>query len=132
MKGFTTSIETESLTNEDFRRVLYTTHNCQLVLMSLKPNEEIGEEVHGVDQFLRCEQGEGVSVLDGVEHPFTDGFAVIVPAGTKHNIMNRSSTQDLKLYTLYAPPHHIKDKVHKTKADSEADENNDHFDGQTS
>lgn len=132
MKGISVSIEKESISNEDFRRVLFTTHNSQLVLMSLNAGEEIGEEVHGVDQFLRCEQGDGVSILDGVEHTFSAGFAVVVPAGTKHNIINCSQDTKLKLYTVYSPPHHLKNKVHKTKAESEADETKDHFDGTVS
>lgn len=132
MKGYSVSIEKESINNDDFRRVLFTTHNSQLVVMSLKPSEDIGEEVHGVDQFLRCEEGDGVSILDGVEYPFSAGFGVIVPAGTKHNIINRSTEKELKLYTVYSPPHHVEDKVHKTKADSQADESKDHFDGKTS
>ena len=100
--------------------------------MSLKPSEDIGEEVHGVDQFLRCEEGTGTSVLDGIEHDFSSGCAVVVPAGTKHNIINRSADRPLKLYTVYAPPHHADGTAHKTKEDSMADESMDHFTGKTS
>lgn len=131
MKGFSIHIEKETRDNDDFRRVLFTTHNSQVVVMSLKPGEDIGEEVHGVDQFLRCEEGNGISILAGVEHDFSDGIAVVVPAGTKHNIKNTSAESPMKLYTVYAPPHHIDGTVHKTKADSEADENKDHFEGKT-
>jgi len=99
--------------------------------MSLKPGEDIGEEVHQLDQFLRVESGEGDAVLDGVTHAIKDGFAIIVPAGTLHNIINTSKEKAMKLYTLYAPPNHIDGTVHKTKADAEADEARDHFDGNT-
>ena len=130
MKPYHTNIEQESL-NNDFRRVLFTTYNTQLVLMSLLPDEEIGEERHGVDQFIRIEAGEGKAVLNGKEFALSDGVAVIVPAGTKHNIIN-TGKKPMKLYTLYAPPNHIDGRVHKTKADAEADEDEDHFDGRTS
>lgn len=130
MKGFITNIEKASLENETFRTVLYTAKNCQLVVMSLKPGEEIGSEVHQLDQFIRCEAGEGKAILDDVENIITDGFAVIVPAGAKHNIINTSSDKPMKLYTVYAPPNHLDGTVHKTKADAEADES-EHFDGKT-
>jgi len=100
------------------------------VVMSLKPLEDIGEEVHQLDQFIRCESGEGKAVLDGEEHVISDGFVVVVPAGTRHNIMNTSRDQALKLYTLYAPPNHKDGVVHKTKAEAMADEG-EHFDGGT-
>ncbi len=129
MNGYTTNIEKATLENELFRKVLYTAKNCQLVVMSLKPNEDIGEETHTLDQFLRCEAGQGKSILNGVEHQFSDGDIVIVPAGTKHNIINLSADRPLKIYTLYAPPNHKDGVIHTTKADAEKDE--EHFDGKT-
>jgi mannose-6-phosphate isomerase-like protein (cupin superfamily) len=130
MKGYITNIEKLSLENPHFRHVLYTATNTQLVVMSLNPNEDIGEETHQLDQFIRCEKGYGKAILDGVEHEISDGFAVIVPAGTKHNIINTSSEDTLKLYSLYSPPNHRDGVIHKTKADAEADEE-EHFDGIT-
>ena len=127
MKGYTTNIEEETLANTDFRRVLYTAKHCQLVLMSLKPGEEIGAEVHQLDQFIRVERGQGKAVLDGAEHALSNGFVIVVPAGAKHNIIN-TGAEPLKLYTLYAPPNHKDGTVHHTKADAEGDE--EHFDGQ--
>ena len=118
MKGFVTNIEKDSLANETFRTVLYTDERVQLVVMSLLPSEDIGEEVHQLDQFLRIESGEGRAVLDGVEHPIRDGFAIVVPKGTRHNIINDSTTSPMKLYTVYAPPDHKDGTVHKTKADA--------------
>ncbi len=97
--------------------------------MSLNPHEDIGTEVHQLDQFIRCEQGEGVAILDGVEHAVTAGIALLVPAGTEHNIMNTSAETDMKLYTVYAPPNHKDGTIHKTKADAEAD--TEKFDGKT-
>lgn len=121
MKGYYGQIEKLTLENSNFRQVLFTGKKTQLVLMSLKPGEEIGEEVHAqVDQFFRFEAGEGKVIIDKQEHEVKDGDAVIVPAGSKHNIVNLSSSQDLKLYTLYSPPNHPDGTVHKTKA--EADE----------
>jgi len=131
MKGYITNIEQASLANNNFRKVLYTDQNLQLVLMSLKPLEDIGEETHQLDQFIRCEVGEGKAVLDGVEHSVGYGFVIVIPAGTKHNIMNTSKDKPMKLYTLYAPPNHKDGTIHKTKADAEADEATDHFDGKT-
>lgn len=130
MKGYITNIEKLSLENEKFREVLYTAKNSQLVLMSLKPNEEIGAESHQLDQFIRCEKGTGKAILDGVEHEISDGFVVMVPSGTKHNIINTSSDNPLKLYTLYSPPNHKDRVIHKTKEEAEADEE-EHFDGKT-
>ena len=130
MRGYIANIEKLSLENEDFRRVLYTAKNSQLVVMSLEPGEDIGEEVHQLDQFIRCEAGTGKAVLDGVEHEISDGFAVVVPAGAKHNIINISPDKPLKLYTLYSPPNHKDGTVHATKADALADEG-EHFDGKT-
>jgi mannose-6-phosphate isomerase-like protein (cupin superfamily) len=131
MKGYVTDIEKTALANEYFRQVLYTDKNVQLVVMSLKPSEDIGEEVHQLDQFIRVEAGEGKSVLDGIEHELKDGYALVIPKGTRHNIINTSGDKPMKLYTLYAPPNHKDGTVHKTKADAEADEG-EHFDGKTS
>ena len=128
MKGFVQDIEGLATGNDEFRKVLYTAKNCQLVLMALKPQEEIGAEVHRLDQFFRVEEGSGEAVLDGVRTPIRAGFAVLVPAGTKHNIVN-TGAGPLKLYTLYAPPNHRDGVVHHTRADAEAD--NEHFDGKT-
>jgi len=128
MKGFVKNIENLAVKNEDFRHVLYTAGNCQLVLMALKPNEEIGLEVHTLDQFFRVEEGTGEAILDGVHKKISAGFAVLVPAGTNHNIINTGSTS-LKLYTLYAPPNHRDGVVHHTKAEAEND--NEHYDGKT-
>ncbi|MBX9765303.1 cupin domain-containing protein [Patescibacteria group bacterium] len=130
MKGFVGNIEEASLENTDFRRVLYTAKNCQLVVMSIPPGQDIGEEVHALDQFIKCEAGKGKSVIDGMEHEFGAGWAVVIPAGARHNIINMSESEALKLYTVYAPPNHKDGVVHKTKADAEADEG-EHFDGVT-
>jgi mannose-6-phosphate isomerase-like protein (cupin superfamily) len=130
MKGFKSNIEMDTLCNDDFRRVIYTGKNSQLVLMSLKPGEEIGEEVHEtVDQFFRFEKGEGIVFIDGVEQNVTDGDAAIVPAGAVHNVINTSKTSDLKLYTIYSPPQHQDGTVHRTKDDALA--NPEEFDGKT-
>lgn len=128
MKGFVKDIEGIAVRNNDFRQVLYTAASCQLVVMALKPGEEIGAEVHQLDQFFRVEEGTGVAILDGVRHAITAGFAVLVPAGARHNIVN-SGTGPLKLYTLYAPPNHRDGVVHHTRADAEAD--TEEFDGKT-
>ncbi|HEY5582741.1 MAG TPA: cupin domain-containing protein [Rhodoferax sp.] len=128
MKGFVQDIEGLAFKNDLFRRVLYTAKNCQLVLMALKPKEDIGVEVHKLDQFFRVEQGSGEAVLDGVHTPIRDGFAVVVPAGTTHNIIN-TGTVPMKLYTLYSPPNHRDGVVHVTHADALAD--TEHFDGTT-
>lgn len=127
MKGYIANIEQLAHKNEYFREVLYTDVRVQLVVMSLKPNEDIGEEVHALDQFIRVEKGEGKSVIDGEEYAIADGFAVVIPAGVRHNIINVSSDQPLKLYTLYAPPNHKGSTVHHTKADALKDE--EHFEG---
>ncbi len=128
MKGFVQDIETLAVKNAAFRQVLYTAKHCQLVLMALKPKEEIGAEVHELDQFFRVEEGSGEAVLDGAHTALRAGFAVVVPAGTKHNIIN-TGTVPLKLYTLYAPPNHRDGVVHQTRQDAEAD--HEHFDGKT-
>ncbi len=129
MKGYVQDIEAIATGNENFRRVLYTARNCQLVVMALKPREEIGAEVHQLDQFFRVEQGRGEAVLDGVRTAIQAGYAVVVPAGARHNIIN-TGTEPLKLYTIYAPPNHRDGVVHHTRADAEAD--TEHFDGKTS
>ncbi|HSX25068.1 MAG TPA: cupin domain-containing protein [Candidatus Andersenbacteria bacterium] len=129
MKGYIENIEQATMQNDAFRRVLYTAKNCQLTIMALKPSEDIGQEVHDVDQFLRIEKGSGTAILDGVEHSITEGSVIIVPAGTTHNIINASTTEPMKLYTLYSPPHHRDGVVHQTKADAETD--SEHFDGNT-
>lgn len=129
MRGYVSSIEESALSNSKFRQVLYTAKNCQLVLMNLEPNEEIGEEIHTVDQFFRFEKGTGKVVINGVEHNLKDGDAVIVPAGAKHNVINTSATDPLKLYTLYCPPHHRDGVVHNTKAQALTD--TEEFDGKT-
>lgn len=131
MKGYVDNIEGKTLANENFREVLYTDERLQLVVMSLLSGEEIGEEVHQLDQFLRIEKGEGKAVLDGKEHAIGDGSAIVVPKGTRHNIINGDSGP-MKLYTLYAPPNHKDGTVHKTKVDAKADEERDHWHGETS
>jgi len=128
MKGFIQNIEKIAITNQDFRQVLYTAKNCQLVVMSLKSKEEIGMEVHKLDQFFRVEEGNGEAILNGVHTAISEGFAVLVPAGTNHNIIN-TGEGPLKLYTLYAPPNHRDGVVHRTRADAMADQEK--FDGKT-
>lgn len=126
MKGYIANIEQRTLENENFREVLFTDARVQLVVMSINPSEDIGEEVHNLDQFIRVEEGEGKAVLDGVEHVISDGSVVIVPEGVRHNIINTSTSDSMKLYTLYVPPQHRDGTIHKTKAEAEADEE-DHF-----
>src|SRR5271157_6433684 len=121
MKGFVTSIEKRTKMNSDFRHVLYTGRNSQLVLMNLRPGEEIGSEVHKTrDQFFRFEKGKGKVVIDGVGHNIRDGSAVIVPAGARHNVLNTSKNSDLRLYTIYSPPEHRDGTVRHTKAEARA------------
>lgn len=122
MKGYVGNIEEETIKNKYFRKVLFTAPNSQLVVMSLKPREEIGEEVHELDQFIRIESGEAKFVLDGEEHKVGDDWAVVVPAGAKHNVINTSDKEELKLYTIYSPPEHKDGTVHKTKEEAMADE----------
>jgi mannose-6-phosphate isomerase-like protein (cupin superfamily) len=123
MKGFVINIEQETKKNDNFRKVLYTSKNSQLVLMSLRPNEEIGMEVHpDNDQFFRVDAGQGKVIIDGNEYDITDGFAVVVPAGAEHNVINTSGSGFLSLYTIYSPPHHRDGVIHPTKADATADE----------
>lgn len=122
MKGYITNIEQQSLENSNFRKVLFTDARLQLVVMSLLPNEDIGAETHQLDQFIRVEKGTGKAVIDGVESEIADGTVVVVPTGAQHNIINTSSTESMKLYTLYTPPNHKDGTVHTTKADAQADE----------
>jgi mannose-6-phosphate isomerase-like protein (cupin superfamily) len=129
MKGYVTDIENDTLENQDFRRVLYTGKNSQLVLMSLQPKEEIAKQTDTLDQFIRVEAGDGLAILDGVKHAISDSSAVVIPASTKHNVINNSDSEELKLYTLYSPPEHRDRAIHKTKADALAHE--EYFDGKT-
>lgn len=130
MKGYKSSIEELTLANTNFRQVLYTGKHSQLVVMSLRPNEEIGMEIHADnDQFFRFEAGEGKVLIDGNEYAVKDGDAVIVPAGAEHNIINTSSETDLKLYTIYSPAHHRDGVVHATKEIALGDD--EEFDGKT-
>ena len=124
--AYINNLEKQTLANDNFRQVLFTAKNCQLVLMSLLPGEEIGAEVHTLDQFIRVEAGTGKAVLDGVETEISDGWAIVVPAGAKHNVINTSADAKLKLYTIYAPPEHRDGTVHATKADALAD-TEDHY-----
>lgn len=120
MKGYVINIEKNTLENNNFRKVLYTGKHSQLVLMSLAPKEEIGMEVHEEnDQFFRFEKGQGKCIIDGQEYELKDGVAVVVPAGAQHNIINTSSTEELKLYTIYSPAHHKDGIVRVTKAEAE-------------
>ena len=131
MKGFVGDIEKLTEENDDFRRVVYTGHNLQLVLMAIQPGEEIGEEVHDdVDQFFRFEEGEGTVEIDGVAHEVEDDDAVIVPAGARHNVINTGS-EPLRFYTLYGPPEHKDGVVQSTKAEAEARHEDEQFDGKT-
>lgn len=126
MNGYILNIEKETLENTDYRRVLYTAKNSQLVLMSIEPGDEIGEEVHTLDQFIRIEAGTAEAILDGKKHTLTDGSAIVVPAGMRHNVINTGKVS-LKLYTVYSPPEHRHGVIEKTKAD----EIEEHFDGTT-
>lgn len=130
MKGYITNIEKDSLENNNFRKVLYTAKYSQLVLMSLKLNEEIGEEIHNLDQFIRIEKGKGKAVLDGKETEIEDGTAIVIPAGTAHNIINTSAEEELKLYTIYSPPNHRDGVIHFVR--DEAMQDDEHFDGKIS
>lgn len=132
MKGFHINIDKATKENSNFRKVLYTAKHSQLVLMSLLPNEEIGMEVHpDNDQFFRFEMGQGKVVIDGNEYQVSDGDAIIIPAGSQHNVINVSATEDLKLYTIYSPAHHKDGVVRATKAEAEAEANAEEFDGVT-
>jgi mannose-6-phosphate isomerase-like protein (cupin superfamily) len=119
MNGYITDIERDTLGNKDFRRVLFTGPNMQLVLMTVQPGEDIGLETHNDhDQFIRIEAGSGVARLNGVESDLKDGSIVVIPAGVEHNILNISKDQPLRLYTLYSPPEHADGTVHHTKQDA--------------
>ncbi len=128
MKGYVGDIEKATKENSNFRKVLYTAKNSQLVVMSIEPGEEIGEEVHDLDQFIRIEEGKGKAILDDVEHELEDDYAVVIPAGMKHNVINIGE-KPLKLYTIYSPPEHRDGVVHQTR--EEAMEDDEHFDGTT-
>ncbi len=128
-KGYIENIEERALQNDAFRTVLYTAGHSQLVLMSLLPKQEIGEEVHDLDQFIRVEKGQGMAVIDGVIHEISDGFAIVIPEGARHNIINTSESEAMKLYTIYSPAHHKDGIIHVTKEQAETD--TEHFDGIT-
>jgi len=123
MTGFSTNIEAKTQENSNFREVLYTGPHSQLVVMTLRPGEDIGMEMHDhTDQFIRVESGSGEAIIDGKRHPLSDGVAVMIPAGSEHNIVNTSTTAPLRLYTLYSPPEHADGTVHRTKQEAEAAE----------
>jgi len=129
-KGFSSNIEKDTLENENFRKVLYTAKHCQLVLMTLKPSEEIGMEVHpDNDQFFRFEKGQGKCIIDGNEYAVSDGTAIVIPAGSQHNVINISAVDELKMYTIYSPAHHKDGVVRATKAEAEDPANEEEFDG---
>ena len=132
MKGFNANIEKDTIENTNFRKVVYTGKHSQLVLMSLRPMEEIGMETHpNNDQFFRFEKGMGKCIIDGNSYDVRDGSAIIVPAGAEHNVINTSGTEDLKLYTIYSPAHHKDGIVRATKIEAEKKENDEEFDGVT-
>ena len=124
--GFHDNIEKSTIKNTDYRRVVFTSEHMQLVYMSIEPGDEIGEEIHKVDQFIRVDKGQGKSIINGKERKFGDGNAIVVPAGSKHNVIN-TGNEALKLYTVYSPPQHKRNTIQKTKADDAED----HFDGKT-
>lgn len=127
MKGYLDDIEKVTKENENFRKVVFTGKFSQLVVMSLKPGEDIGDEVHpNVDQFFRIEEGEAKVIIDGEEGVAKDDFAVIVPAGSKHNLINTSKDRTLKLYTIYSPANHPEDTVHETREIAMEAEEHDH------
>ncbi|MDB5238715.1 MAG: uncharacterized protein JWO00_50 [Candidatus Parcubacteria bacterium] len=126
MIPYTANIEKLTLANTDFRHVLYTSAHMQIVLMSLKPGQDIGMEVHHVDQFFRFESGKGKSIINGKEYPVSDGSVILVPTGSEHNVIN-TGDEPLKLYTVYAPPNHIEGRVHKTKTAAEKDAEDEEF-----
>ena len=130
MKGFKADIEKETLANENFRKVLYTGEHLQLVLMTLKMGEDLGEETHpDNDQFFRFESGTGTCVIDGNEYKVAEGDVIVVPAGAKHNITNTGTSAPFKMYTLYGPPNHLDGTVRATKEDAE--KKPEKFDGKT-
>lgn len=122
MKGYVTNIRHQTLRNHNFRKVLFTGKHEQLVVMSLKPEEDIGEEMHDVDQFIRVEQGQGTVVMDGRRSHVLADSAFVIPAKTKHNVINESQNEELKLYTIYSEPQHADGAIHKTKAQAEKEE----------
>lgn len=127
MSGYSIDIEEATLTNDDFRRVLFTAPHLQLVLMTLQPGEEVGMETHGEnDQFFRVESGIGEAILDGEVHQLSDGAIVIVPSGAEHNVLNTSDSEPLRMYTLYAPPHHRDGTLHRTKEEADEYERHEH------
>ena len=129
LKGFVTDIEKDTVANDNFRKVLYTGKNSQLVLMSLNPGEDIGEEVHkDIDQFFRVDAGSGQVIINGVKHEIKNGSAIVIPQGARHNVINNGKIP-LKIYTIYSPPHHQDGILRKTKEETEADK--EHFDGKT-
>lgn len=128
MKGYIGDIEKETKENDNFRKVLYTAKNCQLVVMCIQPGDEIGEEVHDLDQFIRIEDGEAKAILNDVEYEMEDDYAVVIPAGVKHNLIN-TGDESLKLYTIYSPPEHRDGVIHQTRENAMEDE--EHFDGKT-
>ena len=130
MKGFYSNIEKDALKNENFRKVLYTSKHLQLVLMSLKPGEDIGEETHpNIDQFFRFEGGKGKCIINGNEYLVENGDVIVIPAGSKHNIINTDAIKELKMYTIYGSPNHKDGIINATKKDSE--KNDVKFDGKT-
>ncbi len=129
MNGYTNNLNQLALSNDNFREVLYTAKSCQLVLMNLKPKEEIGEETHDLDQFFYFVSGNGDVLIDDKPTSVSEGSGVIVPAGAKHNVINTSENDDLKLFTVYSPPEHKDKVVHSSK--EIADDNEEHFDGKT-
>jgi mannose-6-phosphate isomerase-like protein (cupin superfamily) len=127
MSGYSINLEEKTLAGNNFREVLYTTPRSQLVIMTLQPGEEIGTEHHtGHDQFIRVEAGQGVAILDGEKHALEDGVAVVIPAGTEHNVINTSESEPLRMYTLYTPPEHPEGTVHATKAEADEYEKHHH------
>ncbi len=129
MKGYVTDILKATMENENFRKVLYTAPSSQLVVMSLLPGEEIGAEVHELDQFIKIEKGEGKAVLNGTDYALKDDYAVVIPAGVNHNIINTSQNEPMKLYTVYSPAEHRDGVIHATREEAMADD--EHFDGKT-
>lgn len=129
MNGYVVDIGRAAIENNNFRKVLYTAEHSQLVVMHLNPGEDIGEEVHKLDQFIRIESGSGKAVLNGIEHAIAAEYAVVIPAGIKHNIIN-TAAEPMKLYTVYSPPEHRDGVVHSSKEEAMVDD--EHFDGRTS
>ena len=127
MKPYVSNIEEDTINNENFRKVLHTGENSQLVVMTLGPGEEIGMETHpDTDQFIRIESGKGKAIIDGKEYDLKDDFAVVIPAGSEHNVVNTSDTEKMKLYTVYSPPEHPDGTIHKTKKEADKYEEEHH------